>query len=109
MTDNMSGLSQFLLFALISFGVLTGLADAYTTMKGQDAGFKEGNPVMSFLQTKLGFALSNFLTIGVYLVASAVLSVKTPAGAFVFAGIGAAIRAERAVRNYLLVKNAKKK
>lgn len=109
MTDNMSGMSQFLLFALISAGVLAGLGDAYTTLKGFDVGLTEGNPVTRWMQKKLGFSLSAFVALGGFLLSAAILSVKTPTGAFVYAGAVTGVEIFNTVRNYLLYKKYKKK
>lgn len=107
MIENMSGSAQFGLFALIGAGVLASFGDAYTTLKGFDVGLTEGNPVARYLQKKLGFALSAFLAIGVFILAASLLSVKTPTGAFVFAGAITGLEVFNTVRNYLLYKKAK--
>lgn len=106
MTDNMSGLSQFLLFALIFLGVLAGLSDAYYTFKGFSVGLVEANPVARWLQKKLGNALSTFVAIGAFILTASILSVKTPTGAFIFAGAITALETFNTIRNYFLVKKA---
>ncbi len=107
MTDNMSGLSQFLLFALISLGVVASLGDAYTTMLGFGVNLVEGNPVARWLQKKLGFGLSAFVAIGAFILTASLLSVPTPVGAFIFAGAITALETFNTIRNYRMFKKAK--
>jgi hypothetical protein len=109
MTDNMSGSSQFALFALIGVGVLACLGDAYTTLKGFDVGLVEGNPVARWLQKKLGFSLSAFVATGFFLVSTSIISVVSPTAAFAIAGGVIALETFNTVRNYLLFKKYSKK
>lgn len=107
MIDNMSGTAQFALFALIGAGVLAGLGDAYTTLKGFDVGMVEGNPVARYLQKKLGFSLSVFVALSAFVLTASIMSVKTPTGAFIFAGAITGLEVFNTVRNYLLYKKGK--
>lgn len=106
MTENMSGLSQFLLFALIFLGVLAGLGDAYYTFKGFSVNLVEANPVARFLQKKLGNAFSTFVAISAFILTASFASVVSPAAAFVFAGAITGLETFNTIRNYKLFKKA---
>ena len=109
MTENMSGLSQFLLFALIGGGTVACLGDAYYTVKGFSVGLTEGNPVTRWLQKKLGNALSTFVATGAFILTASIISVFTPTGSFVYAGAITGLEVFNTVRNYLLYKKYSKK
>lgn len=106
MTENMSGLAQFGLFALISAGVLAGLGDAYYTFKGFSVGLVEANPVARWLQKKIGNALSTFVAIGAFILTASFASVVSPTAAFVFAGAITALETFNTIRNLKLYKKA---
>jgi hypothetical protein len=101
------GLSQFLLFGLLGLGLAASLADVYYTQSGMQLGLVEANPLNRFLFKKIGQGLTAFLEIGAFLFGTAILSVKSPAGAFVTAGTVTVSETIMAIRNYKLVQKAK--
>ena len=101
--EDMTGLQQFNLSALIADGSVAHLADAYYTSKGLAKGFKEANPVSAWLFKKIGFALTVFLSGALFIFAALLLSMLTAVGSIVFAGAITALETYMAIRNKKLL------
>lgn len=107
MTENMTGIQQFWLFAVIGWFILAYLADVYTTETGLAHGFKEVNPLTRFLFSKLGPSATAFLVAGAVLLGVSISSVWAGTYSTYFGAVLAGSETVVAVRNYILLKKAK--
>jgi hypothetical protein len=107
MIENMSGLSQGLLFALGAYTIIAILADCWTTSLGLAGGLKEMNPINKFLFAKIGQALTTFIEGAAVLFTGVLMSQLSPKAAFVYLGAIATEESVMAVRNYFKLKAAK--
>jgi hypothetical protein len=96
----------FILFLLMSCGVVAIVADGITTMKGLGAnkGFIEGNPIARWMFAKIGESLTVWLGGVLYLLAGLIIGTNNWAAGMVYCGLVTAAETYFAIHNYLLMK-----
>jgi uncharacterized protein DUF5658 len=91
-------------FLLYIAAVLAFMSDAILTIKGLDRGFKEANPLIRFLFSKMDKALAIFLSGLAITGLAALVNYLNEGASLLFLGIVAVGEGIQAVKNYRLLR-----